>query len=83
MALPLWMYLTPIIYPQNLVPEKLQFLTWINPMAVLVTAMRDVMLFDTAPGWRTLAGTTGLSAVLLVVAYRYFKRGEPALAEAL
>lgn len=42
--LQIWMYLTPILYPVSIVPEKYQFLLYINPLTSLVDAYRWVFL---------------------------------------
>ena len=39
-----WMYLTPIMYPVSLIPEKYQFLLYLNPLTSLVDAYRWVFL---------------------------------------
>ncbi len=39
-----WMYVTPIIYPVTLAPEKYQMLFYLNPMTSLVNAYRWVFL---------------------------------------
>jgi lipopolysaccharide transport system permease protein len=40
----IWMYLTPIIYPITIVPEKYRILFYLNPMTGLVQAFRWVLL---------------------------------------
>lgn len=44
-----WMYLTPIIYPQSMLPENV--LKWIqlNPMVHLVQFFRDLVLYGKVP----------------------------------
>lgn len=39
-----WMYITPILYPVTLAPEKYQVLFYLNPMSSLVDAYRWVVL---------------------------------------
>ena len=39
-----WMYITPILYPVTLAPEKYQILFYLNPMSSLVDAYRWVVL---------------------------------------
>ena len=39
-----WMYLTPIMYPISIVPEKYRALLYINPLTSLVDAYRWVFL---------------------------------------
>jgi lipopolysaccharide transport system permease protein len=47
------MYLSPIVYPATLVPEKIRWLYELNPVAVMVNSMRWVVLGTNAP---SLAG---------------------------
>ena len=42
--LQIWMFLTPILYPISLVPEKYQILFYINPLTGLIEAFRWVFL---------------------------------------
>jgi homopolymeric O-antigen transport system permease protein len=49
------MYLSPIIYPATLVPEKIRWLYELNPVAVMVDSMRWVVLGTNAP---SLAGVS-------------------------
>lgn len=47
------MYLSPIVYPASLVPEKIRWIYELNPIAVMVNSMRWVVLGTNAP---SLAG---------------------------
>jgi len=58
--LPVWFYLTPIIYPQHLVPPFLQPVLALNPLTPLVQAYRDVLLYGRVP--------SGLGALWLTAA---------------
>ena len=40
----IWMYLTPIMYPISIIPEKYQILLYLNPLTGLVDAYRWVFL---------------------------------------
>ncbi|MCG3209402.1 MAG: hypothetical protein FOGNACKC_03026 [Anaerolineae bacterium] len=81
LALQLWMYATPIIYPITVVPEWLRPFYYLNPMAVLITAYRDIILHNQMPNWTYLGLATLLSGLLLVVAYPYFKQAERKFAD--
>lgn len=43
-SLTVWMFLTPIFYPENLVPERFMFVYLLNPMTHLVHIYRDIFL---------------------------------------
>lgn len=76
LGLQLWMYATPIIYPVSLVPEWLRPLYLLNPMTGLIEAYRAVALHGAWPDWASLAPAAGLSLLLFVFGYLYFKRVE-------
>jgi lipopolysaccharide transport system permease protein len=46
----LWLYLTPIIYPLSAVEARLGKVVYLNPMASLIQAWRDLFLYDQLPG---------------------------------
>jgi lipopolysaccharide transport system permease protein len=76
--LPIWFYLTPIIYPAQLVPDVLRPLLALNPLTPLVAAHRDVLLHGVVPsgvGAAWLAIASG--AVFTCGAYVFVRaRGE-------
>ena len=81
LALQIWMYLSPIIYPIDLVPERLRPVYLLNPMAVVLDSYRRTILLSQMPNWSYLGLTALLCGLLLVVAYRYFKRAERQFAD--
>lgn len=76
-----WMYMTPIIYPLNIVPEKIRFIYMLNPMAPIIDAYRTVVLKGQQPEWIYLGIAMAVSVAVLALGYRTFKKLEPAFAE--
>ena len=81
LGLQLWMYLTPIIYPLSMVPERFRSLYMLNPMAALIDSYRRVILEGRWPHVPPLLLASAVSIVLLVGAYRFFKRAEGVFAD--
>lgn len=75
LALQVWLYATPIIYPVSAVPGWLRPYYFLNPIAGIVEAYRDILLRQQEPG-RYLLISLGLASVTLVLGYRFFKRVE-------
>lgn len=79
----IWMYLTPIIYPLDLVPKQYLPLYMLNPMASIMDAYRRVALLGLPPQW----GYLGLAAIValtaLIFGYKLFKKLEPVFAETI
>lgn len=72
----LWMYASPIIYPMNLIPEKLMPVYLLNPMAGLIDAYRRVLLFGQNPDPYALGVSLVISLALFIFGYLYFKKSE-------
>ncbi|MGH9942987.1 MAG: ABC transporter permease, partial [Pyrinomonadaceae bacterium] len=59
-----WMFLTPIIYPEQAVPERYRALISANPFTPLVRGYRRILLEGAPPDWAGLA-YFALFAILL------------------
>ena len=81
LVLQIWMYLSPIIYPVNLVPERLRRLYFLNPMAVFIDTYRRTILLNQMPDWPYLGLAALVSVSLTIVAYRTFKQAEREFAD--
>src|SRR5215212_8323539 len=56
-----WMYLTPIIYPESMVPDHFRTFINLNPFTALIRSYRRIFLDGTAPDWRGLAYFTAFA----------------------
>jgi lipopolysaccharide transport system permease protein len=75
LGLQLWFYASPIIYPVSLIPPQFQFLYYLNPMAGILSAYRDVLLEGRLPGVYLLSAFV-LSLLIFGFGYWLFKRLE-------
>ena len=75
LGLQLWFYASPIIYPVSLVPERLHSLYFLNPMAGIISAYRDVLLDGRIPGSYLMVAAL-ISVIIFVIGYWFFKRVE-------
>ncbi|HEX4948721.1 MAG TPA: ABC transporter permease [Blastocatellia bacterium] len=78
-----WMYLTPIFFPENLVPPQFQWLIRYNPMAPLIRSYRRALLEGQSPDWRGLSFTLAFAVLCFVVGYWWFQRTKKAFADLL
>ena len=69
-----WMYLTPIIYPESIVPPPLHRFIELNPFTPLVRSYRNIFLDGLAPDWRGLGYFTAIALVVFVFGYWWFAR---------
>lgn len=76
-----WQYLTPIMYPMKMVPERYQALYSLNPMVGIMEGYRSALLRHEMPDLNLLAYAYGVGIVLLIFSYTQFKRVEMKLAD--
>lgn len=76
-----WMYLTPIIYPESLVPERFRTLLNLNPMTPLVRNYRRILLDGSSPDWIGLAYFSGVALVIFIFGYWWFARSRKSFAD--
>ena len=78
----IWMYVTPVIFPVTLVPERWQWLLYLNPMTGLVEGFRSAFLgkpFDPAG----LGISCLITIALLIVGVMYFEKVERRFADVI
>jgi lipopolysaccharide transport system permease protein len=76
----IWMYVTPVIFPISLVPERWRWLLYINPMTGLVEGFRSAFLgkpFDLAG----LGISFAMAVAIFAVGVAYFERVERRFAD--
>jgi len=69
-----WLYLTPIIYPETVVPARFRPALELNPFTPLVRGYRRALLEGAAPDWPGLAYTTALALAAFLLGYWWFAR---------
>lgn len=70
-----WMYLTPVIYPETILPETYRFwITHLNPMYYLVRLYRIPLYNGRLPNLQELWPALLVAAVVLVVGWIFFSR---------
>jgi lipopolysaccharide transport system permease protein len=82
-ALNVWFFVTPVMYPPEIVPDRYRFLQTLNPNAWLIDAYRAALLDGKSPSAEILLWTAGTSLVVLAAGYWTFKRLEPGFADSI
>ncbi len=76
-----WFYMTPILYPVDIVPERFKIIFDLNPLALVVNAYRRVLLLETSPGLDRLLLGFAAAFLTFVIGYYIFKRMEAGFAD--
>lgn len=81
-VLQLWFWLTPVVYPVSIVPERFKAVLAFNPMAILVDAYGRVLVYETAPS-ASLWIPAAIGGALLLFSLHTFRRASPEMVDAL
>lgn len=81
MVLSGWFYFTPIVYPLDMVPERVQPWLEANPLTPLVQLYRTALLGHEFDLWWQTAVLTGLALALTAVGAWSFRRLRPAFVD--
>lgn len=76
LGLTAWMFLTPIVYPAELIPAGLRWVLVVNPIAHLVDAYRGVVLEHRAPDAMSLTVFATIAVVVFLVGHWAFTRSK-------
>ena len=69
----IWMYLTPVLYPQELVPEQLIPIYNLNPMTPIINSYRNTILYGVMPPMPSFLYATIFSIVIFILGYKFFR----------
>ena len=81
-VLSLWFFLTPIIYPLSMVPEKVRWMFKVNPMYPFIELYHQILLQGSVL-WGMLGYAAALAALFIVGGILFFERSKYAFADVL
>jgi lipopolysaccharide transport system permease protein len=78
------LYISPVGFTSSIIPEKWRLLYSLNPMVGVIDGFRWAILGgETKIYWPGFLLSTGLTVVILVSGFRYFRRTERVLADVI
>lgn len=70
----IWMYATPLFYPETIVPDKFKFIQIMNPMYHLIKFVRTILIEGISPDPIEYAYCLGFAALSCVLGAFIFKK---------
>ena len=69
-----WFWLTPIVYPASILPEKVQSFMKLNPLAAIIGGFQNIFVMKSIPDWNDLLYPLILSVILCYLGLYLFRR---------
>ena len=76
-----WIYLTPVMYDIEIVPEELKHIFYANPMTPVIMAYRDILYYSQIPELNTLISAVVFGVVMLLTGIVLFGKLKRRFAE--
>ncbi|MGS1121648.1 ABC transporter permease [Rhodanobacter sp. UC4436_H3] len=77
------MFLAPILYPKEMIPEEYRYLLYLNPLTVIAEASQNVLLWGKPPLWSHLVIYTLVSCLFGWAAFAWFEQTKKGFADVL
>lgn len=77
----IWFFITPIIYPASIVPEKYRGIVALNPMSGIIDGFRSSIVHSRQMDWQRLLISLVITVVIVVVGFIYFRKTERVFAD--
>ena len=72
-VLQVWFWFTPIVYPENIIPESYRHLLNLNPMYPIINAYHKVLVYNTTPAIHSLIVIAAISLALMLLSLFVFR----------
>lgn len=77
----IWMFLSPVVYPVSMIPEKFRWIYSLNPMVGVIEGFRWALLGKASPNFAVMAVSGVVVLVILIVGLIFFRNMERTFAD--
>jgi lipopolysaccharide transport system permease protein len=77
------LFLSPIFYPVSALPERYQYLLYLNPLTLVVEQTRDVLIWGLAPNWEFVAIYATMTLFVAWCGFVWFQKTRRGFADVL
>jgi len=77
------LFLTPVIYPISIIPQRYRMLVSLNPLTGIIETMRSTLLTNRTVDWSLVGTSLILTLAILAAGTIYFRRVERAFADTI
>lgn len=76
-----WQYVTPVMYDVSLVPERLRFIFYANPMTPIIEIYRDILYYKQFPDMTNLIYALIVGVASFIIGWAVFNKLQKGFAE--
>lgn len=77
------LFLAPILYPMDIIPQQLRQLMYVNPLTFPIEALRDLALWGRLPSFESFVIYSACSVVVCLLGWAFFQWSRDGFADVL
>ena len=77
----LWLFVTPVIYPTSIIPERFRFVAALNPLTGIIDAFRKSIIPSQRIDWQLLLVSSLLTVIIFTAGLMFFRKTERTFAD--
>lgn len=77
----LWLFVTPVIYPTSIIPERFRLLLALNPLSGVIDAFRASLILVKPVDWQMLGISWVVTLAVFAMGAAYFRKTERSFAD--
>lgn len=77
----MWLFITPVIYPVSIIPERYRFISGLNPLSGIINTFRASLFSPMQIDWFLFATSSCVALTVFLIGLFYFKKSERAFAD--
>lgn len=77
----IWLFMTPVIYPTTIIPERFRIFIALNPTVGFIEAFRGIILPNKEVDWQLFGVSVAITLFVLAIGIIYFKKTEKEFAD--
>jgi lipopolysaccharide transport system permease protein len=77
----LGLFVTPVIYPLNIIPKQYRSFLALNPLTGIIESFRSTLVSSQSVQWDLLGVSVFVTALMFIVGFLYFNRAEQHFAD--
>ncbi|MBF0559860.1 MAG: ABC transporter permease [Nitrospirae bacterium] len=81
--LQIWFFLTPIVYPESIIPAHYRQLMNLNPMYTIIASYHQILAYNSVPQLKNIAIIAAISLALAAISLFMFRRASSDIVDVL
>lgn len=77
------LFVSSVFFPVSALPSRYQLVVYLNPLALIISESRKILVFGESPDWNILILTSSIGLLISLLGYWWFQKARKGFADVL